>query len=113
MSSSDDDDEVEERTSEHEDEELERAAAGVLGAVYARLGDDERALRYSEQVEPRRAMSTVSVVEMCETRAAGEVPRAGSAPPCPGWAAARGPPRRWCARLVFSVRMRRARNVAK
>ena len=50
--------------SEHEDEELERAAAGVLGAVYARLGDDERALRYSEQVGPRRAMPTVSVVKM-------------------------------------------------
>ena len=68
--------------SEHEDEELERAAAGVLGAVYARLGDDERALRYSEQVESCRAMPTVSVVK-CETRAAGEVPRAGLALPCP------------------------------
>lgn len=35
---------------EFEDEELERAVAGLLSSVYSHLGDHKRALQYREQV---------------------------------------------------------------
>lgn len=37
---------------EHDDEELERSAAGLLSSAYAELGDEERSLQYREQVWP-------------------------------------------------------------